>query len=162
MNKLDTVIQRLRLQEKGVRINAPTSTCVTDTTYCLGYALTQLVNKPQEQTISAILALNPPTTVKQLRQVLGTIQFYQQIWEKRTDLLAPLINIVGDCGTTKSTKRNKTKYPPWDWDSIHQESFGAMRKIIARDIVQAYPYFHKKFVIYTDASKKSWYCHHTR
>ena len=104
--------------------------------------------------MSAILALLPPTNVKQLRRVLGIIQFYQDIWEQRTDLLAPLTNLVGECGTTKSTKKKETKKAPWYWDNIHQESFEAIKTVIARDIILAYPGFFKKFVIYTDASKR--------
>ena len=87
LDKLGKVLQRL--QEKGLRINAPKSTFATDEIDYLGYTLTQCGIKPQEQKVSAILALLPPTNVKQLRRVLGIIQFYRDIWEKRTDLLAP-------------------------------------------------------------------------
>jgi hypothetical protein len=152
LDKLGKVLQRL--QEKGLRINAPKSTFATDEIDYLGYTLTQSGIKPQEQKVSAILALLPPTNVKQLRRVLGIIQFYRDIWEKRTDLLAPLTDLVGECGTTKSTKKKGTKKAPWHWDNVHQESFDAAKTLIARDVVLAYPDFSKKFVIYTDASKR--------
>ena len=64
---------------------------------------------PKAEKVSAILALQPPSTVKQLRRVLGIIQYYRDIWEKRTDLLAPLTDLVGECGTTKSTKKKGMK-----------------------------------------------------
>jgi hypothetical protein len=137
-----------------LRINAPKSTFATDEIEYLGYTLTQDGIKPQEQKVSAILALHPPSNVKQLRRVLGIIQFYRDIWEKRTDLLAPLTDLVGECGTTKATKKKGTKKAPWHWDNTHQESFEAIKSLIARDIVLAYPDFSKKFVIYTDASKR--------
>jgi hypothetical protein len=89
-----------------------------------------------------------------LRRVLGIIQYYRDIWEKRTDLLAPLTDLVGECGTTKSTKKKGTKKSPWHWDDIHQKAFESVKTMIARDIVLAYPDFSKKFVIYTDASKR--------
>ena len=47
-----------------------------------------------------------------------------------------------------------TKKAPWHWDAIHQESFEAIKHLIARDTVLAYPGFSKRFVIYTDASKR--------
>ena len=65
--------------------------------------------KPQTEKVSAILALQPPSDVKQLRRVLGIIQYYRDIWEKRTDLLAPLTDLVSECGTTKTTKKKGTK-----------------------------------------------------
>ena len=67
--------------------------------------------KPQPGKVSAILALQPPSNVKQLRRVLGIIQYYRDIWEKRTDLLAPLTDLVGECGTTKSTKKRGQRKP---------------------------------------------------
>jgi hypothetical protein len=152
LDKLGKVLQRL--QEKGLRINAPKSTFATDEIEYLGYTLTRDGIKPQEEKVSAILALQPPTNVKQLRRVLGIIQYYRDIWEKRTDLLAPLTDLVGECGTTKSTKKKGTKKSAWHWDDTHQKAFESVKAMIARDVVLAYPDFSKKFVIYTDASKR--------
>ena len=140
LDKLGKILQHL--QDKGLRMNAPKSTFATDEIDRDGI-------KPQEEKVSAIFALQPPTNVKQLRRVLGIIQYYRDIWEKRTDLLAPLTDLVGDCGTTKSTKKKGTKKSPWHWDDIHQTAFESIKTMIARDVV-----FSKKFVIYTDASKR--------
>ena len=43
------------------------------------------------------------------------IQYYQDAWEKKNNLLAPLSDLVGDCGHTKVTKANKVKKKPWYW-----------------------------------------------
>ena len=102
LDKLGKVLQRL--QDKGLRINAPKSTFATDEIEYLGYTLTRDGIKPQKEKVSAILALQPPSNVKQLRRVLGIIQYYRDIWEKQTDLLVPLTNLFGECGTTKTTK----------------------------------------------------------
>jgi len=152
LDKLGKVLQRL--QDKGLRINAPKSTFATDEIEYLGYTLTRAGIKPQVEKVSAILALQPPSNVKQLRRVLGIIQYYRDIWEKRTDLLAPLTDLVGECGKTKTTKSKGTKKKPWHWDDIHQKAFDAVMAMIARDVVLAYPDFTKEFVIYTDASKR--------
>ena len=152
LDKLGKVLQRL--QDKGLRINAPKSTFATDEIEYLGYTLTRDGIKPQAEKVSVILALQPQSNVKQLRRVLGIIQYYRDIWEKRTDTLSPLTDLVGECGTTKSTKKKGTKKAPWHWDDIHQKAFESIKTMIARDIVLAYPDFTKKFVIYTDASKR--------
>ena len=38
----------------------------------------------------AIQALTVPKTREQLRQVIGMINFYRDMWQKRSELLAPL------------------------------------------------------------------------
>ena len=69
-------------------------------------------------------------------------------------MLAPPTDLVGECGTTKTTKKKGTKKASWHWDDIHQQAFESIKAMIARDIVLAYPDFTKKFVIYTDASQR--------
>ena len=106
LDKLGKVLQRL--QDKDLRINAPKSIFATDKIEYLGYTLTHDGIKPQVEMISSILALQSPSNVKQLHWVLGITQYYQDIWENRTDLLAPLTDLVGKCGTTKTTKSKGT------------------------------------------------------
>ncbi len=67
-------------------------------------------------------------------------------------MLAPLTDLVGECGETKTTKKNKTKKKPWQWESIHQQAFDNVKATIAKEVVLAYPDFTKPFEIYTDAS----------
>ena len=79
--------------------------------------------------------------------------YVHDIWENRTDLLAQLTNLAGECGTTKFTKNKGTKKVPWHWDDIHQTPFESVNTMIARAVVLAYSVFSKIFVIYTNASK---------
>ncbi len=67
-------------------------------------------------------------------------------------MLAPLTDLVGECGETKTTKMNKTKKKPWRWESIHQEAFDNIKATMAKEVVLTYPDFTKPFEIYTDAS----------
>jgi hypothetical protein len=52
----------------------------------------------------------------------------------------------------KTTRKNKTKKQPWQWDPIHQQAFDNVKAGIAKETVLAYPDFSKLFEIYTDAS----------
>jgi hypothetical protein len=54
--------------------------------------------------------------------------------------------------TDDTTKKNKAKKKSWRWDPIHQQAFGKVEAVIAKEIVLAYPDFLKPFEIYTDAS----------
>jgi hypothetical protein len=74
------------------------------------------------------------------------------MWQKHSELLAPLTDLVGECGETKITRKNKTKKKPWRWESIQQQALDNLKATIAKEVVLAYPDFTKPFEIYTDAS----------
>jgi hypothetical protein len=83
---------------------------------------------------------------------LGMVQSYQDMWAKHSEMLAPLTDLVGACGETKTIRKNQTKKLPWRWDPIHQQAFDDVKATIANDVLLAYPDFTKPFEIYTDAS----------
>jgi hypothetical protein len=74
------------------------------------------------------------------------------MWARCSEMLAPLTDLVGECGETKTTRMNKTKKKPLRWDPIHQWAFDNVMAAIAKETVLAYPDFLKPFEIYMDAS----------
>jgi hypothetical protein len=80
------------------------------------------------------------------------VQYYRDMWQKSSEMLAPLTILVGECRKTKTTKRNKTKKKPYWWESIQQQAFDNIKATIAKEVVLAYPDFTKPFELYTDAS----------
>ena len=77
--KLENILHRL--STAGLRINAEKSTfCATQIEY-LGYYITREGVKPLPKKVQAILNLTPPTTFKELRRILGIVQYYRDIWE---------------------------------------------------------------------------------
>ena len=76
---------------------------------------------------------------KQLCMFLGMVQYYRDIWARCSGMLAPLSNLVGECGHTKVTKANKTKKKPWHWDEVHQQACDTVKATIAHDVTLAYP-----------------------
>ena len=136
-----------------MKVNADKSTFCTITTEYLGYTLTREGIKPQNNKVQAILALKEPTNVKELRRFLGMVQYYRDMWKKRSEMLAPLTDLVGECGQTKVTKANGTKKLAWHWDEKHQKAFDLVKATIVQDVVLAYPDYSRPFEIYADASK---------
>jgi hypothetical protein len=93
LEKLEMVLGRPR--KARLKVNAAKSTfCALEIEY-LGYVLTRNGIKPQSNKVQAILAINPPTGVKQLRHFLGMVQNYHDLWARRSDMLAPLTSLVG-------------------------------------------------------------------
>ncbi len=55
----------------------------------LGYVLTRDGIKPQSNKVQAILAIKPPTGVRELRHFLGMVQYYHDLWARWSNMLAP-------------------------------------------------------------------------
>jgi hypothetical protein len=53
--------------------------------------------------------LNPPNNVKVLRHFLGMVQYYWDMCVRCSEMLAPLTDLVGECGEAKPTIKTKTK-----------------------------------------------------
>ena len=108
ISKIETVLTRLR--DAGLKVNAAKSFFCTHEIEYLGYILTTRGGiKPQLKKVQAILALQPPQNVKGLRHFLGMVQYYRDMWAKRSEMLAPLSDLVGECGETKTTKKIKPR-----------------------------------------------------
>jgi hypothetical protein len=71
--------------------------------------------------VQAILAIQPPTNVKELRHFLGMVQYYHDLWAGLSKMLAPLTSVIGECGQTKVTRAKGAKKVPWHWDEVYQE-----------------------------------------
>ena len=63
------------------------------------------------------------------------------MWKRQSKMLAPLTDLVGECGHMKVTKAKGTKKAPWHWEGIHQKAFDQVKATICQDIVLAYPDF---------------------
>jgi len=74
--------------------------------------------------------------------------------EEKSSPIAPLTDLVGECGQTKATKKKGTKKKPWYWAQRHQDAFEATKIALAREVMLAYPDFTIPFDIYTDASSR--------
>jgi RNase H-like domain found in reverse transcriptase len=74
-----------------------------------------------------------------LRSFIGIINYYQDMWVRRSHVLAPLAVLTS----------NKAK---WSWGPQQEVAFQTAKKIIAREVMLAYPDFNKPFKIHTDAS----------
>ena len=116
------------MQDAGLKVNAPKLFFCTAETEYLGYIFTRGGVKPQEKKLQAILAISPPNTVTELRRFLRMVQYYCDMWVKRSEMLAPLTDLVGECGETKPTKKNKIKKKPWrllleDSRNLHQRLY---------------------------------------
>ena len=87
-----TVLEEMftRLQKAGLKVNASKSCFGAHKFDYLGYHVTRNGAIPVPKKVKAIQALTVPKTRKKLRQFIGMINFYRNMWQKRYELLAPL------------------------------------------------------------------------
>ena len=137
LEKLEQVLKRL--QDAGLKVNASKSFFAREELEYLGYWITQDGIKPLSKKVEAINNIAPPTTRKQVRTFIGMVNYYRDMWIRRSETLAPL---------TALTSKNV----PIKWTEIEQKAFDTMKRIMALEMLLAYPDFNKEFHIYTDAS----------
>ena len=137
-----TVLKNMftRLHKARLKVKASKSYFGAHKFDYLGYHVTRDVVMPIPNKVKAIQALAVPKTSKQLRQFIIMINFYHDMWEKSSELLAPLTAL-----TSKNVK--------YDWKDEHQKCFDAIKRVIGREVLLAYPNFNAPFEIHTDASK---------
>ena len=139
LEQLEQVLQHLKLA--GFRVNVCKSSFATQEFEYLGFWLNRQGLQPQPKKVEAIMRLQPPKTVKQVRHFLGLVNYYRDVWRRRSHILAPLTDL---------TKKNKT----FKWGSDEQTAFEKIKTIVSRETLLSFPDFTQMFHVYTDASKK--------
>ena len=129
-----------RLHEAGLKVNVSKSSfCRTELEY-LGYWITREGVQPLTKKVAAIINIAAPTNRKGVRAFIGMVNFYRDMWPKRSQILAPLTAL-----TSTSVK--------FKWTEECDNAFKEMKRVMARETLLAFPDFNKTFVIHTDASK---------
>jgi hypothetical protein len=130
-----------RLQEANFRANLRKCYFGESKFDYLGYEITRHCIQPQPKKVEAISKLSPPKTKRQLRHFLGMINYYIDMWQKRSHMLAPPTGLVSPL----------VKYK---WGEEKQKAFDEIKQKASQETLLAFPDFEKEFHVYTDASNK--------
>lgn len=128
----------LRLEKNGFRCNPLKCEWAVQETDWLGYWFTPEGVKPWKKKVEGILKVEKPKNVSQLRSFIGALNFYRDMWPRRSHRLAPLSKLLG-----KSI---------FEWTPECDEAFRDLKKMIADDTLLHFPDHTKPFHVYTDAS----------
>jgi hypothetical protein len=88
--------------------------------------------------IEAIVKLESPCTVKEIRSFLGMTGYYRQCIESYAYLAEPLIKLT-------------RKKEPFVWGPQQQNAFDKLKQELVSDRIMAFPQVDKPYKLYTDA-----------
>jgi len=128
-----------RLEKAGFRANVRKCKFAADRVEYLGYEISRQGIHPQPKKVEAILKMQAPKNKRQLRRFLGMVNYYRDMWKRRSHILAPLTTLSGKSAT-------------WKWTDDCEKAFESIKRTIARETLLNFPDFNKEFHIYTDAS----------
>ena len=85
-----------------------------------------------------------------MRRILGIIQYYRDLWPRRSHTLAPLTDLVSSKDVNTDKKKDKLRKIVWTKEC--QKAFDTMKQLVCRETLLAYPRFDQPFIIHTDSS----------
>ena len=137
LKHLETILEVL--EKASLQVNANKSTwCATGLEF-LGFWVTCEGYHQLKSRVQAILAIAPPTTIKQVQMFVGCTNFVKNHVPKRAEILEPI---------TKLIKKGE-KYV---WGTKQQEAFEKIKVVIAEMIILVYLEMNRPFILYTDSS----------
>ena len=111
----------------------------------LGHVLSADGIRMGEDRIKAIIDLKTPTTVKELRSVLGTINFERKFIRNLASIIEPLVALTRKSVANLQTLRNH-------WGPEQDAAFIKVKELLTSAPVLHFPQHHKSFIIHVDAS----------
>ena len=79
-----------RLQSAGIECKIDRCKFSVPKVEYLGYIITREGIKPDPRKTESVINIERPKDKKQVRRFLGMVQYYRDLWPKRSEILAPL------------------------------------------------------------------------
>lgn len=131
-----------KFRAAGLKVNMKKcSFGLTEVKY-LGYIITRDGIKADPSKIEAILKIEKPRTVTEMKSLIGMVQFYKHMWKRRSHILTPLI---------EATKIGKKK-ALIQWNDQLDQAFKSLKDVVASETLLSYPDWTKPFDLHADAS----------
>ena len=91
LDKLETVLERLK--QAGLKVNAKKSFFGRGELEYLGYWITRKGVMPVPKKIEVIKNIATPKLIRDVRKFVGMLNYYRDMWIRRSDTLAPLTKL---------------------------------------------------------------------
>ena len=111
----------------------------------LGHILSADGIRMGEDRMKAIIDLKTPTTIKELRSVLGTVNFVRKFIPNLATIIELLVALTRKSVVNLTTLRNR-------WGPEQGAVFIKVKELLTSALVLHFSQFHKPFIIHVDAS----------
>ena len=105
------------VSDAGLKINANKLQFVQSLIEYLGHWITQEGIQPLPKVVTATPNFALPTNRKQLHHFIGMVNYYCDMWKRRSEVLAPLSHLTSNI-------------VPFQWSDIEQTAFDKAKSII--------------------------------
>lgn len=128
-----------RITQAGLTINYQKSKFCRERLTYLGYVVDKDGLHVDPDKVAAIMNLPVPTTVKQVRSILGTMSWYRRFVPDFSTLIAPLTALL-------------KKGQKFSWNEERQKAFEEMKERLINAPILSCPNYDLPFHVQTDAS----------
>ena len=128
-----------RFIDAGLKLNLEKCHFLLQQVEYLGHIISSEGLAPSPSKVKAVLDYSRSGTPKQVRAFLGLVSFYRRYVKQFSTIASPLYAL---------TEKGKI----FDWNTDHENAFNVLTKMLAKDVVLAFPNFKQEFQITTDAS----------
>ncbi|GAB0086758.1 Reverse transcriptase, RNase H-like domain [Sergentomyia squamirostris] len=130
-----------RLREANLSINIVKSKfCVPELVY-LGYTVSPEGISPNNEKVKAILDLQPPSTVKQVRQLMGMMSWFRRFIPNFSEVAAPITDLL---------RGNPTKI---EWTPHADQALVRLKELLTQSPILATPNYSQPFTVKCDSSE---------
>lgn len=131
-----------KLSQANITVNFAKCSFFRNELKYLGYIVNQDGLQTDPSKVQAILNIQTPKSVKDVKRFLGTASWYRRFVPNLSTLTAPL---------TKLTSTSK-KAPPFKWTPEADKAFNSIKQALVSTPILACPDFTKPFAVHCDAS----------
>ena len=144
--------------EKGLKVGFHKCNFFQQQVKFLGRVVSNGGYRMDEESIEAVRALkgHKPTTLGEVRQLLGLVGYHRRQVQDFAALAHPLTELLKTGGKNPGEKSMSKR--PVTWLSEHQEALNKLIDAVTTQPILAYPDYNEKFFVHTDASCRGLGC----
>ena len=132
-----------RLRDAGLKDNAPKCSFGLNEIPYLGYVITREGIKPDPKKVQGIMDIGRPSKTTEERALIRMVQYYRNMWPRRSNVLAPL---------TEAASGPKGRKILWNY--ALESSFKELKRMVSENTLLSYPDWNLTFTVHTDAFDK--------
>ncbi|KXJ15652.1 Retrovirus-related Pol polyprotein from transposon 297 [Exaiptasia diaphana] len=152
LTRLETVLSRLC--KLNLKVKPEKCQLFKDKVRYLGHLLTEEGTSPDPDKVQAVTEWPRPKTLREVRGFLGLSGYYRRFIRKYAEVANPLQCLLRsheEKGKKKQGRGNNENIEG-KWDSLCEESFLKLKKVLTEAPVLGFPDFKQSFILETDAS----------